>query len=225
LWQAIDSKRCPAPLGGTETGKSPVDRSKRGSKIHLLVDERGAPLAVCVTGANIYDKWLADDLIISIVVPRPDPDEVEQTVWTKAMIILTFTSLSNWRATSCISSMAVGAVNPSWRSAPCRAKPNFPLVVGRWNVPSPGKTTQLAHSLIQKSRQLAWFHSTRLFPHSLGYGSLWIDTKWKLFRPGEKAWYGSQINSRSERHTIASFIVVAEGVLIDRMQCSGIVDP
>jgi hypothetical protein len=76
-----------------------------------------------------------------------------------------------------------------------------------------------------KKRQLAWFHSTRLFPHSLGYGGLWIDTKWKLFRPGEKAWYGSQINSRSERHTIASFIVVAEGVLIDRMQCSGIVDP
>ena len=80
LWQAIDSKSCPAPLGGSETGKSPVDRSKRGSKIHLLVDERGAPLSVCVTGANIHDKWLADDLIISIVVPRPDPDEVEQHV-------------------------------------------------------------------------------------------------------------------------------------------------
>jgi putative transposase len=80
LWQAIDSKSCPAPLGGTETGQSPVDRSKRGSKIHLLVDERGAPLAVCVTGANIHDKWLADDLIISIVVPRPDPELVEQHV-------------------------------------------------------------------------------------------------------------------------------------------------
>jgi Transposase DDE domain. len=80
LWQAIDSKSCPAPLGGTQTGKSPVDRSKRGSKIHLLVDERGAPLAVCVTGANIHDKWLADDLIISIVIPRPDPEGVEQHV-------------------------------------------------------------------------------------------------------------------------------------------------
>ncbi len=66
LWQAIDSKSCPAPLGG--------------SQIHLLVDERGAPLAVCVTGANVHDTWLADDLIISIVVPRPDPEAVEQHV-------------------------------------------------------------------------------------------------------------------------------------------------
>jgi putative transposase len=80
LFQAIDSKACPAPLGGSETGKSPVDRSKRGSKIHLLVDQRGAPLALHITGANVHDKWLADDLIVSIVVPRPDPDEVEQHI-------------------------------------------------------------------------------------------------------------------------------------------------
>lgn len=80
LWQALDSKSCPAPLGGQETGKSPVDRSKRGSKIHLLVDQRGAPLAVQISGANVHDKWLADDLLISIVVPRPDPDGVEQHI-------------------------------------------------------------------------------------------------------------------------------------------------
>jgi putative transposase len=80
LWQALDSKACPAPLGGQETGKSPVDRSKRGSKIHLLVDQRGAPLAVHISGANVHDKWLADDLIISIVVPRPDPEQVEQHI-------------------------------------------------------------------------------------------------------------------------------------------------
>lgn len=80
LFQAIDSKSCPAPLGGSETGKSPVDRSKRGSKIHLLVDQRGAPLAVHISGANVHDKWLADDLIMSIVVPRPAPEEVEQHI-------------------------------------------------------------------------------------------------------------------------------------------------
>lgn len=80
LWQAIDSKSCPAPLGGEDTGKSPVDRSKRGSKIHLLVDQRGAPLSVQISGANVHDKWLADDLIISIVVPRPDPQQVEQHI-------------------------------------------------------------------------------------------------------------------------------------------------
>ncbi|MBZ0285857.1 MAG: hypothetical protein K8L97_34340 [Anaerolineae bacterium] len=36
-WQSI-SKACPAPLGGSETGKSPADRTKRGSKIHMLVE-------------------------------------------------------------------------------------------------------------------------------------------------------------------------------------------
>jgi transposase len=70
-WQAIDSKSCPAPLGGEACGKNPTDRGKQGSKLHLLVDKRGAPLAVHVTGANEHDKWSADDLIISIVVPRP----------------------------------------------------------------------------------------------------------------------------------------------------------
>ena len=70
-WQSIDSKSCPAPLGGEQTGKNPTDRGKRGSKIHILVDQRGAPLAVVLTGANEHDKWSADDLIISIVVKRP----------------------------------------------------------------------------------------------------------------------------------------------------------
>lgn len=70
-WQSIDSKSVPAPLGGSETGKNPTDRSKKGAKFHLLVDQRGMPLALRITGANEHDKWSADDLIISIVVPRP----------------------------------------------------------------------------------------------------------------------------------------------------------
>lgn len=77
-WQAMDSKSCPAPLGGTDTGRNPVDRSKRGSKLHLLVDQNGAPLAVHVTGANQHDKWSVDDLLIELVVPRPDPRLSEQ---------------------------------------------------------------------------------------------------------------------------------------------------
>ena len=79
-WQALDSKSSPAPLGGDHTGKNPTDRGKSGSKLHLLVDKRGAPLAVLVTGANVHDKWSADDLIISIVVPRPDPAQTEQHI-------------------------------------------------------------------------------------------------------------------------------------------------
>jgi transposase len=77
-WQSIDSKSCPAPLGSEKTGKNPTDRGKQGSKIHLLVDEKGMPLALHVTGANEHDKWSANDLIISIVVDRPDSEQVEQ---------------------------------------------------------------------------------------------------------------------------------------------------
>lgn len=79
-FQAIDSKCCPSPLGGEASGKSPVDRGKRGSKVHLLVDQRGAPLSLHITGANVHDKWLTDELIVSIVVPRPDPALVQQHI-------------------------------------------------------------------------------------------------------------------------------------------------
>jgi len=70
-WQAVDSKMVPAPLGGEQTGKNPTDRGKLGAKIHLLVDERGAPLAIHITGANQHDKWSVDDLVIHIAVKRP----------------------------------------------------------------------------------------------------------------------------------------------------------
>jgi putative transposase len=70
-WQSVDSMMSPAPLGGPKTGKNPTDRGKSGSKIHLLVDESGAPLAIFITGANEHDKWSADDLIVHIVAKRP----------------------------------------------------------------------------------------------------------------------------------------------------------
>jgi len=52
-WQAMDSKNSPAPLGGQKTGKNPTDRGKQGAKINLLVDERGAPVSVVLTGGLI----------------------------------------------------------------------------------------------------------------------------------------------------------------------------
>jgi len=77
-WQSIDSKMAPAPLGGQETGRNSTDRGKQGSKIHLLVDARGAPLSLDVTGANEHDKWSADDLLVSMVVERPVPEQIDQ---------------------------------------------------------------------------------------------------------------------------------------------------
>ena len=74
-WQAVDSRSCPAPLGGSDTGNNPTDRSKQGSKIHILVDQWGAPLAVWVTGANQHDKWSIESLVFHIVVKRPTSDQ------------------------------------------------------------------------------------------------------------------------------------------------------
>ena len=70
-WQALDSKSCPAPLGGAATGPNPTDRAKAGSKIHLLVDQRGAPLAVCISGANYPDHRALPELVLSMIVERP----------------------------------------------------------------------------------------------------------------------------------------------------------
>lgn len=42
--------------GGRETGPSPVDRGKPGTKRHLIVDAGGIPLAALLSGANRHDS-------------------------------------------------------------------------------------------------------------------------------------------------------------------------
>ena len=44
-----------AEKGGSETGPSPVDRGRAGSKHHLLVDATGIPLAYTLTSGNRND--------------------------------------------------------------------------------------------------------------------------------------------------------------------------
>ena len=70
-WQAMDSKHSAAPLGGEKTGKNPTDRGKSGAKINLLVDGRGAPISVVLTGANRHDKVSAIEVIVSVVTKSP----------------------------------------------------------------------------------------------------------------------------------------------------------
>ena len=70
-WQSLDSKSCPAPLAGEGSGRNPTDRGKQGSKLHLLVDKRGAPLSVVISGANRHDKTVAVDVLVAVVVERP----------------------------------------------------------------------------------------------------------------------------------------------------------
>lgn len=54
----IDSTHVRAYGGGDETGPSPVDRRKIGSKLTLLTDKNGVPLTMNVAGANVSDHRL-----------------------------------------------------------------------------------------------------------------------------------------------------------------------
>ena len=67
----------PAPLGGNKTGPNPTDRGKVGTKRHLLVDGRGVPLAVHLSGANRHDITGLEHLIgeEGMLVARPEPAE------------------------------------------------------------------------------------------------------------------------------------------------------
>ena len=67
----MDSKHSAAPLGGEKTGNNPTDRGKSGAKINLLVDGRGAPISVVLSGANRHDKVSAEALIVSVVTKSP----------------------------------------------------------------------------------------------------------------------------------------------------------
>ncbi|MEU8782562.1 IS5 family transposase [Streptomyces sp. NPDC048637] len=62
---AIDSVSVRA-LKGLLTGPNPTDRGKNGSKIHLIVDRNGLPLAVGISGANTHDSLALQPLVRSI---------------------------------------------------------------------------------------------------------------------------------------------------------------
>ena len=76
---------CSCPFGGLLTGPSPVDRSRTGSKHHLLVDATGLPLAVSLTGGHrndvtqlipLLDALHARPVAGKIGRPRQKPDLV-----------------------------------------------------------------------------------------------------------------------------------------------------
>ncbi|MGZ3097632.1 hypothetical protein [Streptomyces sp. H72] len=46
----IDSSHVRAARRGPKGGPNPVDRSRPGSKHHLIIDGQGIPLAVSLTG-------------------------------------------------------------------------------------------------------------------------------------------------------------------------------
>jgi transposase len=63
---AADSSSIRAVGGGEATGPNPTDRSRPGTKHHVLVDGHGIPLAVTITGANTPDVQQLLPLVVAI---------------------------------------------------------------------------------------------------------------------------------------------------------------
>lgn len=70
-WQALDCKSVAAPLGGEATGTNPTDRGKYGSKRHVLVDARGAPLSVTISAANRHESQYAIATLKAMPIRKP----------------------------------------------------------------------------------------------------------------------------------------------------------
>jgi tetratricopeptide (TPR) repeat protein len=64
---------CAGKKGGSQTGPSPVDRARSGSKQHLLVDASGIPLAWTLTGGNRHDVTQLIPLVERIPPVRGKP--------------------------------------------------------------------------------------------------------------------------------------------------------
>jgi transposase len=72
----VDSASVPAKKGGELVGPNPTDRGKPGTKRHLFTDATGLPLAVLVTGANVHDCKVFEELLDA--VPRSKVAEVDR---------------------------------------------------------------------------------------------------------------------------------------------------
>jgi transposase len=53
---AIDSVNMRALKGGGLMGPNPVDRGKKGSKIHLITERTGPPISIGISAANTHDS-------------------------------------------------------------------------------------------------------------------------------------------------------------------------
>ena len=53
------------------TGSNPTDRSKLGTKRHILTDKKGIPLSAVISSASTHDIKLVTNVVDSIVIKRP----------------------------------------------------------------------------------------------------------------------------------------------------------
>ena len=56
-------------------GNNPTDRSKLGTKRHILTDKKGIPLSAVISSANTHDIKLVTSVVDSTVIKRPSPSK------------------------------------------------------------------------------------------------------------------------------------------------------
>ena len=76
-WQSGDGANIKAPMALESVGRNPTDRGKNGSKRSLLVDERGVPLSLIISGANRHDVTQLAALLESKVIQQKENDGKE----------------------------------------------------------------------------------------------------------------------------------------------------
>jgi putative transposase len=72
-WLSVDGCMTKAPLAMESVDPNPTDRGKNRSKRHLLVDGRGVPIALVITGAQRHDVSQLKQVLMSVVAERPEP--------------------------------------------------------------------------------------------------------------------------------------------------------
>jgi transposase len=74
----VDASFARALGGGEKTGPNPTDRSKLGSKHHLLTDGQGIPLAILLTAANVNEVTVLLPLVDAVPAVAGKPGHPRQ---------------------------------------------------------------------------------------------------------------------------------------------------
>ena len=62
------------------TGNNPTDRSKLGTKRHILTDKNGIPLSVVISSANTHDIKFVTDAVDNAIIKRPPPSSKKKPI-------------------------------------------------------------------------------------------------------------------------------------------------
>lgn len=104
-WFAIDASHSKAPFAINWSGKNPTDRRKRGIKRNIIVDIKGAPLAVTIGSSNRHDSIFFSKTFECLKVPDDskirmiaadsayDNKKIRKTCKTKNFILLAATNI------------------------------------------------------------------------------------------------------------------------------------